>query len=370
MSDLRLLAVVRDSNAAVKFRHLARYNPDCLFDCITVRDEATTQLYDWSRHTHHLSVKDMWFTDFPQKTDLLPDLPHLSYERAIPRLHLPLVSTFMHYTPALPDLCEVLGGMLTMWCREKYDAVVLWGEKCWYNEVAKEWAQTWSEHGPLPIVYVERAAVPGMFTADGTGLSAGQSDLELYRDVRVTPDRLARWLSSVTLTGIEQQRPTTPAEVRERLPLGRNIFVPLQVPFDTNMVFRTGGKAETNSELLDWVAKHYAGQRVVVKRHPSDGFTDQGRLEARCAELGFELVDFAIHPLMEQVAEVVTINSQTAVEAWMHGVKVVFLGEPAFALEGMTGAEMLQVLRWGYYVEPGGFGERVRQIIERSGEKR
>jgi hypothetical protein len=364
MSDLRLLAVVPDSNAAVKFRHLARYNPSTRWDCITIRDEATTQLYDWADTVHHLCLRDRWFTDVPF-AGCLPNIPELAYERAVAQLDLPLVTNFMHFPEALLDPCEVLNTMLTRWTARHYDALILWGERCWYNEVTKAWAQMWSKDAPLPTVFMERTVFPGMFTVDGTGLSAGHNDLPLYRDVRMETDEFAAWVSGMTLTGVEQQRPTTAAEVRQLLPPGKTIFVPLQMPFDTNMVFRAEGGVNTNEALLDWVARHRPGMRVVVKKHPGDWFTDAGRLAAKCEELGFLLVDFAIHPLLEQVQEVVTINSQVGIEAWMHGVPVKWLGEPGFKLEGVTGAEMLQVLRKGYYVVPGEFGGRVREIIKR-----
>jgi hypothetical protein len=364
MSDLRLLAVVPDSNAAVKLRHIARYNPDCQWQCITVRDDAVGQLYDWVNHfggVHHLAIRDRWVVEGEVECGPNPYNSSLIYEAEVACLNVPMVSKFWQYSLALRDLAVVLSSMLSEWALYDYDAMVIWGERCWYNEMAKRWAHCRG----LPVIFVERAAFPGMFIVDGTGLSDGCSDLEWYEGARAPEGEFQPWLSAMTLQGIEQQRPTTPAQVREVIPIGRTIFVPLQMPFDTNMVFRTEGGINTNEALLEWVAKHRPGQRVVVKRHPSDWFTDEARLVAKCAELGFTLVDFAVHPLLEQVQEVVTINSQTGVEAWMHGVDVTWLGKPGFMLEGLQPEEMLQVLRWGYYVEASRFGERVREILAR-----
>jgi hypothetical protein len=364
MSDLHILAVVPDSNAAVKFRHIANYNPEVKFDCVTVRAEANTQVFnDWTESVHHLCLTDRWFDGSPDVEEV-PNLPGLEYEHAVTSQPISMVGQYMHYTPHLPDLCEVFVEMLSVWGHGEYDAMVLWNDRCWYNEFAKQWAQ----ERTLPVVYCERTVFPGMFIVDGTGLDSGHSDLARYQGVRApNVDAYESWESAMTLCGVEQQRPTTVAQVCEvvRQDGIPTVFVPLQMPYDTNMVFRTGGDVIGNRSLLSWVHKHRQGQRVLVKKHPGDWFTIDEELEALCSDLGFTLCDFAIHPLLECVDEVVTINSQVALEAYMHDVPVTFLGQPSFVLEGLTGRETLQVLRWGYYVEPAGFGKRVAEIIKR-----
>lgn len=355
---MRLLVLVPNSSPALWLRHVARWNPDLTWDALIVRDEAVGELYDWCETVRVLGVRDRWLGLDPPDTEAVPDLPHLQYERACCGLDLTLVGQFWHHAH-LPDMADMLRGMLERWFPGEYDAVVLWNETGWHNETAKLWAQ---ERG-LPVIFVERASFPGMLVVDGTGLREECCDLERYGETRVAPEIMRAWLSVGTRQSIETQRVTTSGEVHRLLGGVKTTLVPLQVPYDTNMVFRAG-VVNTNDALLEWAAANHVTEQVVVKRHPVDIFTDQERLEAKCEELGFLLTDYAVQSLLEQVDRVLTINSQVGVEAWMHEVPVTFLGRPAFRMNKHP-QRNLEVLRFGYYVEPVGFGARVREIIER-----
>jgi len=356
---MRLLAIAADSNAAVRFRQIARCNPGMTWDCVTVREDAVGELYDWTKRAHHLALRDRWVEATPQG-EVLPDILALSYERACGALALPLNEKFLWYAPALLEMVSALRQALSAWEQQHYDALVLWSQWCWYNEVAKGWAR---ERG-IPIIYVERASFPGMLIVDGTGLAEGHSDLELYAGMTVGDEDYRNWLSLATSQAIEPQRLTTPGQVRQALKGRRTTFVPLQMPYDTNMVFRAGAIC-TNDGLLDWVDIHRkADEQIIVKKHPADWFTSPAALEAKCAALDFRLVDFAVHPLLEQVDHVATINSQVGIEAWMHGVPVTFLGQPSFRLAGLTPQRNIEALL-AYYIAPAQFTQRAREIIAR-----
>jgi len=316
------------------------------------------ELMDWASWSHDLALRDRWPQPRPQGR-MISDLPYLQYERACSELDLPMLHKFFWYAPQIEEMVEALVIMLQSLGSE-YDGIALWSEWCWYNEVAKQWAR---ECG-LPVIFVERATFPGMLIVDGTGLSMGRSDLSLFARSPMEDDEYRDWLSLATCQAIEPQRLTTPGQVAEVIRDRPTVFVPLQMPYDTNMVFRAG-HVNTNDKLLDWVDVHRkADEQVVVKKHPSDWFTDPARLAAKCVELGFVLVDFATHPLLEQVSEVVTINSQVGVEAWMHEVPVQFLGEPGFVLEGLSPRENIEALL-AYYIAPAAFAQQAREIIER-----
>lgn len=361
---MRLLAIVADQSIAARVRHIAQCNPEIEWDCVTIRDDAAVQPTEWCERVHHMALRDRWLAEEPQEPHL-PEHEHLQFERAALALELPMGAQWFHYSPALVYMADTLMAVLDTFPGDTYDAMVLWGEGGWYNEVAQWWARgNGLRVNGAPVVYVERGSFPGMLVVDGTGLQEGHCDLPLYERYEVAPETVQRWLSVATWQAIEPQRATTPGDVTRLLQGRETVFVPLQVPYDSNMIMRADG-VHTNHGLLEWVAEHRAGKQVIVKKHPVDLFTSNEKLVAKCQELGFGWTDYAIHPLLEQVAEVVTINSQVGVEAWMHGVEVTWLGQPAFRLASVPAWRNLEILRFGYYVEPACFAERVRAILLR-----
>jgi hypothetical protein len=366
MSDLRLLAVAPGSGALVRYRHLKQSNPDTTWDCVVVREEAFHEVYDWTDNpVVDLALTDRWPVDGEQQSIDFEGHPYLAYEQACVDLRSPLVTKTLWYSGDLPEMAMKVQEALEAFPFD-YDGLVLWNDRCWYNEAAKDWAMVHD----LPVIYVERATFPGMLVVDGTGLDAGHNDLELYRHLRADDEELRRWLSMAILQTNEAQPETTAGVVRNVIGNDPFVFVPLQVPYDTNLIFRAGegGNNETLLRYAETIAQD--GEKVVVKQHPRDWFTFGPYLNSVCHFFGLQLVDLGIHALLEQASKVVTYNSQVGIEAWMHGVEVEWLGEPAFVLDGLTPVENLAMLRFGYYVEPWQFGDRVRSILARKAAER
>jgi capsule polysaccharide export protein KpsC/LpsZ len=141
----------------------------------------------------------------------------------------------------------------------------------------------------------------------------------------------------------------------------------MQVPVDTNMIFRTED-IHNNYGMLEYVRAKYPEHQIIVKKHPADGFTCPEKLQAYCDEHGLTLVNMATHSLLQIVDHVVSVNSQVIVEAWMHGLRPEILGQPAFDMPDEPDKEaLLYTLRFSYYIEPWQLTERLKWIANSNG---
>jgi len=359
-TPLKVLAVVPDGNVMDRLRIYSQWNVDLEWHLIMVRPDAALEPTDWVERVHHLQIEDRSLLD--SVPEAFPDLEHCQYERACHAIRDPFVVKWPLY-----DHEAIENGILRL--RNKLmamgpaDLIVTWGERCWYNEVAIAFAQ---EVG-VPVCRLERATFPGTIVADGTGLEQGRTDLpscHRVSEMEAFPyEQLETWLSIAVWQSVEQQQRTTRGMVEVYTDNRPTVFVPLQVPFDTNIVFRSEGFG--NFELLEYVAAKYKDCRVLVKVHPGDAYSNSQHVAAYCADKGWELLPYSSQALIAASDLVVSINSQCIIEAWMHAVDVDIIGKPAFDLpEEPDKQALLYTLRFAYYIEPWQLTTRLSQIRE------
>ena len=366
---MKVLAVVPDGNVMDRVRWLAKWNPEIEWDVIGIGSDCAWEPVDWVSSFRCLGVDYREVKSYPQEpAPCFSDHPTLQYEKACCVLRSPLLGYWYHY-----DNEELLLGVaeLSRALRESQcDVLLTWGERGWYNEVAADWANAFG----IPHCRLERATFPGMFVADGTGLEQGRCDLGDLHHHRLHDMSLLSsmrreklyqdWLSVAPWQAIESQPRTTLGMAAQYLDDRPSVFVPLQVPVDTNMVFRSN---VDNWGLLEYVGVNFPNHNVLVKKHPGDQFTSDEALQSHCDERGFQLVTGASHAFLQVVDEVASINSQVIIEAWMHGLSPTILGQPAFDLPEETDKQsLLYTLRFAYFIEPWQLTDRLAWIRSRN----
>ena len=364
---MKVLAVVPDGNALDILRIHSEWNPELEWHIIGIRPNAAEEPGEWIESVAHLRIDDRKLIDRPPGP--FPLDTFCQYERAYHEHRSPFIIHYWEYDPVIVEQgCSILQKQMTAML--PVDVIVTWGERGWYNEVAIDFAEA---HG-LPVCRLERAAFPGMLVADGTGLEQSRCDLSLWHSEDINEyrsslgqyelEQLIQWLSVAIWQNIEPQERTTAGMVNKLLDGRPSIFVPMQVPFDTNMIFRAN--QQNNFTMLEHVAEKYPDHRVLVKMHPADRFSDKHNVAAYCADHGWEYTDCGSHALIEAVDKIVSINSQCIIEAWMHDTPVEILGQPAFDLPEEEDKEaLLYTLRFAYYIEPWQLTERLRWISSR-----
>ena len=376
---MKVLAVVPDGNVLDRVAWLAKWNPDIEWDVIGISSDCAWEPVDWASSFECIDCDWREVKNTPQEPDDDVGLGGNScfvYEDACQSLRSPLLGYWFHY-----DKWEMLRGLADLdnaiRPRDDYDVLVTWGERGWYNECATRLAAK----AGVPHCRLERATFPGMFVADGTGLEQGRCDLEkrhggtlhnalvseFFRTITKNKNSdFNHWLSVAPWQNIESQPRTTLGMASEVLDDRPSVFVPLQVPVDTNMVFR-GGDVTDNYGLLEYVLNNYTDHNIIVKKHPGDGFTPDSALEDYCNKHRMHLVTGSTHAYLQLVDKVVSINSQVIIEAWMHSTEVEVLGKPAFDLPDEEDKQsLLYTLRFAYYVEPWQLTERLSRIRSNS----
>ena len=370
---MKVLAVVPDGNIMDRVRWLAKWNSEIEWDVIGIGSDCAWEPVDWVSSFKCLDVDYREVKSYPQDVDYNNDMGlcgtrDFSYELACQELRSPLLGYWFHF-----DKYEMLRGRAdldnTIRPRSDYDMLLTWGERGWYNETAIGIAK----NSGKPVCRLERATFPGMFVADGTGLEQGRCDLaglhyrihdQSCRNWMRRGKQLCDWLSVAPWQAIESQPRTTLGMAAKYLDDRPSVFVPLQVPVDTNMVFRSN---VDNWGLLEYVGVNFPNHNVLVKKHPGDQFTSDEALQSHCDERGFQLVTGASHAFLQVVDEVASINSQVIIEAWMHGLSPTILGQPAFDLPEETDKQsLLYTLRFAYFIEPWQLTDRLAWIRSRN----
>lgn len=212
------------------------------------------------------------------------------------------------------------------------DVLVTWNERLWYNEVATAWALT----NNVPCVKLERGCFPETYIVDDLGFDYGRnrfndifmgyvltnSDIELFE----------RKIDRVKTLEIQNEDGPSAPELSELAEPGKPIvFLPLQVPIDTNVVFRHGG----NKELISFASKS-TEVSVFAKLHPADRWTNQYLLREYCDERGVQLFDASLFSYIDASSAVVTMNSQAGIDALLRGKNVGVLGDAFWKYTGAT----------------------------------
>jgi len=266
----------------------------------------------------------------------------------------------------LPLVAEGLTGVLKE-AAEGCEVMVTWGERCWYNVVASRVA---AELG-VRHVRLERAAFPGMLLVDGDGLDYGTSEItERYRNHTLSGCELSalqEWAAIASAQTIECQGASPMSRLLELVGDQKFVLVPLQVPFDTNMVFRTVGEVTTNLELVDYAVEHYGSDHtILVKQHPADQFSYQERLFWECHKRGATLVDHGLSDLLDGTEKIVSMSSQVVIDGALRGVPFELVGSPGFwpKVGHVDVKRWLHTLRFEYFISPIRFTGRLRDLCQ------
>lgn len=191
-----------------------------------------------------------------------------------------------------------------------YDGLVVWNDRLWYNEVALEWAREIR----IPYVVLERGCYPGTMIVDGVGLDEGHNQFrKIWEEYKIAASDIKSYRHLDKGGTLEHQPDGGLAawEIVDELPPHKPVvFAPLQVPIDTNVVFRGGG----NKELLDFATQD-PDIAVIAKRHPKDFWTNEEWLKDYCSDRGVMLIDADIKSILPVCCGVVTQNSQVGIDA-------------------------------------------------------
>lgn len=351
---MNVLAIIPDGNILNKIKLIAKYNPEIEWELICIRSDCIGADFSWAKS--HVCIDDssrIVVKTKPEQRQVI-NSQYTVFEKGCIDIIEPLLGLWFDF-----DVKELHESIWNLSCRlDDYDpdVVVLWGDRCWYNEIVKEWAANKNKQ----LCFLERATFPGTIIADSTGLEQGNCDLAAYGEKRKTVlNQLQSWKMAASLQSLEKQ-PEISDYVLSRMIGNDNAitFVPMQVPYDTNMIYRSC-KINTNSKLLDYVYK-CGYENVVVKKHPGDEFTCDAKLRDKCDQYGFKLVDASIHSLLSRTFRVVSINSQVIVEAWIHDINdVEILGKPAFDLPYISDTDIKLSILMDYFIDPCKLYERI-----------
>lgn len=287
-------------------------------EAIAVRGEATsTGVFSFDHEIPVVDrVEDKGFDPYPEWDDINGIV---KYEAAVSALQGKQYTTPHFMWDGIRQGVEMLSEFIG---DHQPDSIITWNDRLWYNEVALGWAR---ENG-VPYAVMERGCFPGTVIVDSRGLDFGNNDFHtLWNEYRLTSDDVTRYLRTVGDDTLEAQPEDGPAahEIAEMLPPHKPaVFIPLQVPIDTNVVFRCGG----NEHLMDFAASN-PGVAVVAKKHPLDYWTNETWLKNHCEYRGIFLVDADIKSIIPACCGVLTQNSQVAIDALRTKSKAGVIGE-------------------------------------------
>jgi len=246
--------------------------------------------------------------------------PFLKYEAAVDAIRSPLVGAPEFYWENIIEGIEKLQQQLD---RSDADILVTWGERCWYNEVAISWAN----NKGIPCIRLERGCLHGTYIVDDLGLEFGRNRFyDVYNNIKYASvnesSKLRRVVDKNKTLEPQNNNGMRSWEIAELLdPHKKVVFVPLQVPIDTNVVFN----GASNTKLLDFVSG-YDEFSVVAKLHPADKWTNQEMLNKYCEERGIRILDAPLKNFLAASSAVITMNSQVAIDSLICHMKVGVIG--------------------------------------------
>lgn len=213
-----------------------------------------------------------------------------------------------------------------------------------------------------PTLFAELAPLPGCRTLDSKGVNAESSVPRKPSDYdKVTPDHAL----------LERLRDTFEARVPRRSDVGQSgapipqgarfLFVPLQVPDDSQMILFAGwcGGLEGFIDALAQASSALPeGWHLRLKEHPSAKRSVRARIERHIAAGAWLELDNARDSFaqIEASEAVLTVNSSMGLQAMFFGKPVIVTGEAFFAFEGVatparSAQELAQLLS-----DPGALG--------------
>lgn len=200
-----------------------------------------------------------------------------------------------------------------------------------------------ARHARQQVLFAELAPFAGFVTLDTQGINARNSvprQASFFLDWATTHPETPGWRTPLDTLVARPPRRSQPQNTEpEQLPDGPYLFVPMQVPGDSQL--RYFGNWTPNMEALlkaiDTAALHLpAGWHVRIKEHPSSRvcFTDQiRRLPSGRCFLANQQDTF------EQIKGsqgVITVNSSVGLQTFAFDKPVVVLGEAFYGFEPLV----------------------------------
>jgi len=202
----------------------------------------------------------------------------------------------------------------------------------------------------IPCGSLERGLLPGMLVVDGIGINYGGSlGGERWKrfdgnlppvDPALADDYIRLYIESgrsVVNKGVD----AAPEELKSHLgisPECKPIVVPLQIDFDTNILYFSP-HYPTNESVIREVAeaaRQLENAYVVVKAHPENPGQDLARIRKLLEGVGTITDEFTVQSLLKAAHAVVVRNSTVGLEALMHHKPVVALAQSAWSGKGFS----------------------------------
>lgn len=193
-----------------------------------------------------------------------------------------------------------------------------------------------------PCLYAELAPLPNCLTLDPKGVNALNSlprEPDYYLDWAARQPGHQEW--SLQATEFQRRKPkiTTSSIQAEAFPEGPYIFVPLQVPGDSQIRY-FGDWIHSIQDLVKAVtssAKNLPeGWHVRIKEHPSSRVSLTQWIKPLLGDRCFLTNTADTYELIENSGAVVTINSSVGLQAFFFNKPVLVLGEAFFGFEPLT----------------------------------
>ena len=201
----------------------------------------------------------------------------------------------------------------------------------------------------IRIAYFENGMLPDTTTLDFSGVNAFSSiprAAEFYE--RYFQNNECKSLSSTRLS-IRKPHKNKAKIAGSNEFLGRYIFVPFQVDFDSQVIINSpwlNSMESFYSMLLSVVDMLDNELTIVIKEHPSDPQVYAGSYEEHSR---IKFVSGDTEELIRGAEAVITLNSSVGIEAAMLEKKVIVLGNACYAISGMmqvaqTEAELIAIM--------------------------
>lgn len=191
---------------------------------------------------------------------------------------------------------------------------------------------SWAQENGIKIAYLENGQLPGTTVIDGMGVNAESSiprDKQFYLNLKVdVQGRIERSLiPRKPKKHIQTEKVELPSEF---------IFVPFQVPYDTQVIKNSKWVKSLHEFylLLEEVLESLPDNVFfVVKEHPSSEVTYPEFYEKnKRIMFSWDETEY----LIRKSKAVLTLNSSVGVEALMLGKVVITLGEAFYNIDGLA----------------------------------
>ncbi|HEE9762614.1 hypothetical protein ACF8LD_17620 [Pseudomonas sp. zbq_5] len=186
-----------------------------------------------------------------------------------------------------------------------------------------------AENRDIPRAYLERGLLKNSLFIDRLGVNGASSLNEITPAI----------LDEFSISGQERQRivklfDLAPAPPENNSKAGKNIFFPLQVQLDTNIIMYSKYKSMREAFFEIYDAFNTEANNFLVRPHPEE-LPETAPNIPRYGNIRVSSLQTLDHWL-DWADLVVTINSTVGLEALIKGKKVVSLGDSIYSSAGLT----------------------------------